>query len=58
MTYETNDRCACLHCPGNTCNCGCQSAALPAPMNVAGATCQCGPACGCESAEQGCLCRK
>jgi hypothetical protein len=56
MSYETNDQCRCASCPGEACNCGCQ--APTAPMSAAGATCDCGPACGCEAAEQGCLCQR
>lgn len=47
--------CQCTNCPGAGCTCGYQTqntAVLAAP-----AACRCGPACGCEAAEQGCVCR-
>lgn len=57
MNYQAIDSCRCANCPGEACACGCQAEALVAPMNAAGAQCACGTACGCEGAEQGCLCR-
>jgi hypothetical protein len=44
--------CSCLNCPGAACTCGCNTAAHATP-----ATCACERACGCASAEAGCLCR-
>ena len=57
MTYETNDRCTCQNCPGATCQCGCQAAAPELRAGYTEAACRCGPKCGCESGEQGCVCR-
>lgn len=47
--------CTCVDCPGAGCTCGCQ--ALAGATIAAPAACRCGPACGCEAAEQGCMCR-
>ena len=58
MNDQTNDRCACPNCPTDGCQCGCQTAAPTAQISYAGLHCQCGPACGCDAAEQGCLCRQ
>jgi hypothetical protein len=52
------DRCTCTNCPGNGCQCGCQSTMSAAPTYSAAQQCQCGPACRCEGAEQGCLCKR
>jgi hypothetical protein len=47
--------CPCNPCPGSTCYCGCQ--ASPANALPAAATdCACKGRCGCDAAEQGCLC--
>ncbi len=54
MNYDTR-LCNCIDCPGAGCRCGCQAEAS-APTLAAPARCACGPACGCEGAEQGCLC--
>jgi hypothetical protein len=56
MNYPMNDRCNCTNCSGDGCVCGCQ-AELSAVCAVATPPhCECGPACGCEAAEQGCVC--
>lgn len=52
MNQSTVDRCNCTNCPGEDCQCGCQAAAFVA----APPACTCGPSCGCEGAEQGCVC--
>jgi hypothetical protein len=57
MKDLTNDRCACLDCPSDGRQCGCHAAVPIAPISYAGLQCQCGPACGCDAAEHGCLCR-
>ena len=58
MTYETNDRCTCQNCAGETCQCGCQTTELALQASYAESACQCGPSCSCEGGEQGCLCRR
>lgn len=40
MNDQMNERCACINCPADGCQCGCAGS------------------CGCEGAEQGCLCRQ
>ena len=51
-----NEQCTCTRCAGEACQCGCQSAG--ARLSDARPACNCATACGCEAAEQGCLCRK
>jgi len=50
MTTEKMTACACTHCVGAGCTCGCQGVTAPA-----GAGCQCGcqqgKACACAKAE-------
>jgi hypothetical protein len=55
FSLET-DRCQCSNCPGAGCQCGCQAATAELQQNAAGTACNCGHACGCDAAEQGCLC--
>lgn len=57
MNVQANDRCGCINCPKNGCQCGCRSTTSALTVSYAGLVCQCG-ACGCEGAEQGCLCGK
>lgn len=54
MNPEMNDRCTCATCGGEACRCGCQLSATP-PSDARPA-CACAIACGCDAAEQGCLC--
>ena len=54
MNNIMNDRCTCTGCAGVACQCGCQIAAAPA--SEARPACNCATACGCDAAEQGCLC--
>jgi hypothetical protein len=55
MQSNHENHCACTHCPGAGCACGCRGANTP---KIATPTaCDCGSACRCDSAEQGCLCR-
>ncbi len=49
MNMQTKVSCICAKCPDTGCQCGRQTQA-------AAAYCACGPKCGCESAEQGCVC--
>jgi hypothetical protein len=49
-TLNTAHVCTCANCPGAGCQCGCQTV-------TASAACNCGPACGCEGPEQGCVCQ-
>jgi len=44
-------RCECIDCPGAGCLCGCEHPATQALPQA----CSCG-GCGCDAAEQGCLC--
>lgn len=53
MYDAMNDRCSCTTCAGAACQCGCQVAAAPSDARPA---CNCATACGCDAAEQGCLC--
>jgi hypothetical protein len=54
MNDQMNDRCDCLNCPADGCQCGCQAAVSAAPTSYAGQQGRCGAGCG--AAEQGCLC--
>ena len=56
MNTTSTSSCQCVDCPGASCRCGCQAAATPPTTAVAGAACTCAMRCGCEGAEQGCLC--
>lgn len=56
MNDQTNDRCSCTNCPGELCQCGCQTGMSAVPMAALPPHCACGPACGCAAAEQGCVC--
>lgn len=53
MNQSTTENCACTNCPGAGCQCGCQGGAS---VVAAPAACNCGPSCGCDAAEQGCVC--
>ncbi len=55
MNYEMNDRCTCIPCAGEGCQCGCQ---IGAAQSSAGQHCTCAAACRCDAADQGCLCRR
>jgi hypothetical protein len=48
--------CRCSHCPGSGCACGCQPLPANPALNAAGPACACGGRCGCDAAEQGCVC--
>ena len=52
MNEIENSACQCLDCPGDGCNCGCQSniACACAPACNCGTDCQCGPSCACGTA--------
>jgi hypothetical protein len=54
----TNNPCTCVNCPGEGCQCGCQATVSTLSINYAGLRCACGPSCGCDGAEQGCLCQQ
>ena len=56
MNDQMNERCNCLNCPADGCQCGCEPAVSAA--TYAGQHCLCGAGCGCDAAEQGCLCRQ
>jgi len=55
MNVQSALVCSCVACPGSSCTCGCQDA-TPSTAPVAGQACECAARCGCEAAEQGCLC--
>jgi hypothetical protein len=55
MTYVRDDRGSCTNCAGEACQCGCRTAA--AQLSDAREDCKCGTKCGCDAAEQGCLCQ-
>ncbi|WP_284618632.1 hypothetical protein [Aquabacterium humicola] len=56
-TASMDRRCQCANCPGASCTCGCQhGSAMPAMQAAAAPACHCGPNCGCDAGEQGCLC--
>ena len=48
--------CGCIDCPGAGCTCGCQAGNTHPAVAANPPACRCGPGCGCEGAEQGCLC--
>jgi hypothetical protein len=58
FSATTSSPCRCAECPGAGCTCGCAAghAAPAAPLQAAGACCACASRCGCDAAEQGCLC--
>jgi hypothetical protein len=56
MTYLTNPACRCTNCPGIGCQCSCAATEVLPAQGAAAAACVCGMDCGCEAAEQGCLC--
>lgn len=56
MNYAINDRCTCNPCAGEACQCGCQATAARAAD--ARPPCNCAAKCGCDAAEQGCLCSR
>ena len=56
MDQTKIDSCNCSKCPGAGCQCGCQSGKAAGATLAAPTGCACGPRCGCEAAEQGCLC--
>jgi hypothetical protein len=55
MNAQSTVVCRCVACPGCDCACGCQDT-TPSTPQVAGPACSCASRCGCEAAEQGCLC--
>ncbi len=55
MNATSTPSCLCTDCPGTDCRCGCNDRTPPVALG-ASATCACGPRCGCDAAEQGCLC--
>jgi hypothetical protein len=55
MTYVRDDRGSCTNCAGEACQCGCRTAA--AQLSDAREDCKGGTKCGCDAAEQGCLCQ-
>ena len=57
MNTAMNDRCTCTRCAGEACQCGCQTAAAT-QFSDARPACNCAKACGCDAAEQGCLCQR
>ena len=56
MNFLTTLSCECVDCQGTDCRCGCQADANPPSTHAAAPVCACGLRCGCEAAEQGCLC--
>ena len=56
MNQLSNPACQCTNCPGIGCQCGCAATEVLPTLNAAAAACACGTACGCEAAEQGCVC--
>lgn len=58
MTSLSNVQCQCVNCPGADCLCGCQTDRAPQTAPAAALACECGPRCGCDAAEQGCLCNR
>ena len=56
MNVDSTFACRCIDCPGAGCQCGCQTDASTSRAPAAGSPCACGPRCGCDAAEQGCLC--
>ena len=56
MNFPSTFSCQCVDCPGSSCRCGCQADATLSTPPVATQACACGPRCGCEAGEQGCLC--
>jgi len=57
MNTPTTPACQCVNCSGASCRCGCRSVAATAPAAAATRpACNCGSRCGCDAAEQGCLC--
>ncbi len=58
MNDQMNERCDCLNCPAGGCQCGCEAAVAAAPTSYAAQRCLCGAGCGCDGAEQGCLCQQ
>lgn len=56
MNYEANGHCACANCQVESCHCGCQPGVQAVLLGYAGLACDCDPTCGCEGAEQGCVC--
>jgi hypothetical protein len=70
MNSLDQSSCPCTNCPGSACSCGCQGGACAGSACACGcqgdatqalragaAACHCGSGCGCDAAEQGCLCR-
>lgn len=55
MQHELTSPCQCTECPGAGCRCGCQQPAPALALQAAPPSCGC-ESCGCEAAEQGCLC--
>jgi len=56
MQDESIPQCQCPNCPGAGCRCGCQDPTSALAVHAAPPSCGCA-CCGCEAAEQGCLCR-
>jgi hypothetical protein len=56
MNFASTLSCQCADCPGSSCLCGCQADATPSTTLGAVQACACASSCGCEAAEQGCLC--
>jgi hypothetical protein len=54
MNYAMEDSCTCTRCAGEACQCGCQTSAPQ--LSAARPPCNCAARCGCDAAEQGCLC--
>jgi hypothetical protein len=56
MNSASTFSCQCVDCPGSSCLCGCLADSAPSVALIAAQACTCGSGCGCEAAEQGCLC--
>jgi hypothetical protein len=56
MNTPSTHACQCTDCPGQSCSCGCQADATLPAATAASPACACGPRCGCDAGEQGCLC--
>jgi len=61
MNQLSNLACRCTNCPGIGCpgigcQCGCAATQDLPTLNAAAAACACGTACGCDAADQGCVC--
>jgi len=56
MNHAMSAQCNCTNCPGAGCPCGCQTGTSVNYAPALPPQCDCGPTCGCEGAEQGCVC--